>query len=240
VYRFYSREVRIGSETLSAVRHTLEEVLAVCSGTEKPTQLLRTVIATLRSGAVPAEWSHAYATVKTTIGKWVSDFKRRIEQLAAVVEDGISRTTSNGMWLGGLFAPEAYIMALRQAVASERQWSLEEVALEVRMNVDADSLGAFRDGCIVHGMTLEGAAWDSDAHELTLSNSIAHRLRNVTMQWVNTANLENRRRVPVPVYLNRNRSKLLFVVNVAAPLDDVPLSVWSQRGLALIAWTQST
>jgi dynein heavy chain 1 len=240
VYRFYVREVRIGSRTLSTVRRNLAEVIAVCNGSEKPTQQLREIMAGLKSGAVPPEWRRAYVSAPSlTAGKWIGDFKRRIEQLASVVRDGVTKLSSTGVWLGGLFSPEAYVMALRQVVASRNAWSLEEVALEVHMDVGAERLAALRDGCVVHGMALEGAAWDCVRQELQLSSSIAHRLRNATLCWVKKASLEERTRISMPVYLNRNRSDMIFTVDVAAPLADVPSSVWSQRGLALIAWSQS-
>jgi len=35
------------------------------------------------------------------------------------------------VWLGGLFAPEAYITATRQCVAQANLWPLEELYLEV-------------------------------------------------------------------------------------------------------------
>lgn len=239
VYRFYSREVRIGSRTLFNVRRALREVVAVCTGAEKPTQQLREVIAALKAGAVPLDWARAYTIAPTlTAGQWIGDFKRRVEQLESVVNSGVSRLRSTGVWLGGLFAPEAYLMALRQVVASKNKWSLEEVALEVQMNVAPDALAALADGMVVHGMTLEGAAWDSAAQELALASAIAHPLENATLSWVNKATLSDRRRISVPVYLNRNRSEMLFTVDLAAPLDAVPDSVWSQRGLALVAWSK--
>ena len=37
------------------------------------------------------------------------------------------------IWLGGLFAPEAYITATRQCVAQANLWPLEELYLEVKL-----------------------------------------------------------------------------------------------------------
>ena len=38
------------------------------------------------------------------------------------------------IWLGGLFTPEAYITAMRQHVAHAKNWSLEELCLNVSTN----------------------------------------------------------------------------------------------------------
>lgn len=38
------------------------------------------------------------------------------------------------IWLGGLFTPEAYITAMRQHVAHAKNWSLEELCLNVSVH----------------------------------------------------------------------------------------------------------
>ncbi len=43
------------------------------------------------------------------------------------------RVQSLHIWLGGLFAPEAYITATRQYVAQANSWSLEELYLDVSL-----------------------------------------------------------------------------------------------------------
>ena len=53
------------------------------------------------------------------VSEWVSDFARRLAQLAAIAGRG-SLAADAGVWLGGLFFPEAYVTATRQAVAHRR------------------------------------------------------------------------------------------------------------------------
>lgn len=48
------------------------------------------------------------------------------------------------IWLGGLFAPEAYITAIRQAVAQSNQWSLEELRMHIEVGAVDDRPHAFR------------------------------------------------------------------------------------------------
>ena len=45
------------------------------------------------------------------------------------------------MWLGGLFAPEAYITATRQCVAQANLWPLEELYLEVKIYLWESDMG---------------------------------------------------------------------------------------------------
>lgn len=55
------------------------------------------------------------------------------------------------IWLGGLFAPEAYITASRQCVAQANLWPLEELYLQVFCNMLAVYLISVTDdsGCAV-------------------------------------------------------------------------------------------
>lgn len=48
------------------------------------------------------------------------------------------------IWLGGLFAPEAYITATRQTVAQSNQWSLEELRMHIEVGTTDDRPDTFR------------------------------------------------------------------------------------------------
>lgn len=47
-------------------------------------------------------------------------------------------TQTTGVWLGGLFQPEAYITATRQTVAHAKGWSLEQLVLELDVEEYSD------------------------------------------------------------------------------------------------------
>lgn len=64
-----------------------------------------------------------------SVAQWISDFSRRMSQLDRVCKlDSLSNTE---VWLGGLFFPEAYVTATRQAVAHRQKWSLETLHLHL-------------------------------------------------------------------------------------------------------------
>lgn len=67
-----------------------------------------------------------------SVSEWIPDFARRLAQL-----DSLSEKDNLGdvnVWLGGLFFPEAYITATRQAVAHRKKWSLE--TLHLRLDIE--------------------------------------------------------------------------------------------------------
>ena len=63
------------------------------------------------------------------VSEWVSDFARRLAQLTHIA--GLGNLNNVEVWLGGLFFPEAYITATRQAVAHRKKWSLETLHLQL-------------------------------------------------------------------------------------------------------------
>jgi dynein heavy chain 1, cytosolic len=63
------------------------------------------------------------------ISQWIHDFARRLTQLARIQ---MSNSLNNvEVWLGGLFFPEAYITATRQAISHRKSWSLETLRLQL-------------------------------------------------------------------------------------------------------------
>ena len=98
---------------------------------------------TLIIGIVPSHWIKYKVLKNMTLLQWITDFKKRLDQIAAICrqsrggagESGGSIMGLKNVWLGGLFSPEAYITATRQDVAQRNRWSLEELRLEVAVDV---------------------------------------------------------------------------------------------------------
>ena len=66
------------------------------------------------------------------ISGWIADFARRLGQLTHIAS--LDNLTNVEVWLGGLFFPEAYVTATRQAVAHRKKWSLE--TLRLRLDIE--------------------------------------------------------------------------------------------------------
>jgi dynein heavy chain 1, cytosolic len=63
------------------------------------------------------------------VSGWITNLARRLSQLDRIaILDNLSNVE---VWLGGLFFPEAYITATRQAVAHRKKWSLETLSLRL-------------------------------------------------------------------------------------------------------------
>src|SRR5882762_8849487 len=108
------------------------------------------------------------------VNEWIPDLARRLAQLNDVA--GLDNMTNVEVWLGGLFFPEAYITATRQAVAHRKRWSLETLSMRLDIEKVNDPSGFIVDGklrvvfvFLIHlsmlfiiGLALEGAAWSTD------------------------------------------------------------------------------
>lgn len=82
----------------------------------------------MSSGDVPVHWLK-YKTIKdVAVASFITDLASRLAQLHNVSQ---SPESSDGIWLGGLFQPEAFITATRQTVAHKNGWSLEQLRLQL-------------------------------------------------------------------------------------------------------------
>jgi len=61
------------------------------------------------------------------VSAWIANFARRLQQLDTIAM--LDNLNNVEVWLGGLFFPEAFITATRQAVAHRKKWSLETLNL---------------------------------------------------------------------------------------------------------------
>jgi dynein heavy chain 1, cytosolic len=66
------------------------------------------------------------------VSEWIPNLSRRLAQLDRIA--GLDSLNGVEVWLGGLFFPEAYITATRQAVAHRKRWSLE--TLQLRLDIE--------------------------------------------------------------------------------------------------------
>lgn len=136
------------------------------------------------------------------------------------------------VWLGGLFNPEAYVTATRQYVAQANSWSLEELTMEVEI-ATSSNVEIKGDSCFgITGLKLQGAiARDNRLH---LDSTILTELPLVKVSWVKINSPQPSNKVSLPVYLNGNRSELLFTVSLEAADSEVK---FFERGVAFIAST---
>lgn len=92
------------------------------------------------------------------VSSWIANLAKRLVQLDSIA--GVENLNNVEVWLGGLFFPEAYITATRQAVAHRKKWSLETLNLALDIERVSDP-GAFILDGVLH-FSLEAASYSSN------------------------------------------------------------------------------
>ena len=118
-----------GGALLAYVREDLDDVLACGRGERKQSNRVRALVAALTKGEVPSTWRRYTVPASVTAVEWMKDFAERVRQLRRFSESANLR--DEAVWLGGLFAPEAYVTATRQLIAQSNAWSLEQLNMHV-------------------------------------------------------------------------------------------------------------
>ncbi|TFY78308.1 hypothetical protein EWM64_g5702 [Hericium alpestre] len=226
LYRLFSREGSIGEGLLRQVCKDLADVIKVCEGELKQTNHLRTLMSSLTKATIPSHWRRYKVKKTMSVSEWIPDLARRLAQLNDLATlDNLSNVE---IWLGGLFFPEAYITATRQAVAHRKKWSLE--TLHMRLDIErVNDPQAF----IVDGLVLEGASWIQE--QLVLNEGESVRLNPSQIRWIqvdDSTSLDDGL-VNFPVYLNNDRSDVLFTVDL--PFDNSIRSLAATRAVCLTA-----
>lgn len=98
----------------------------------------------LATGTIPTHWRRYKVNKSMAASGWISDLARRLKQLDSIAR--LDRLNDVEVWLGGLFFPEAYITATRQAVAHRKKWSLETLHLQLDIESVNDPAAFIVDG----------------------------------------------------------------------------------------------
>lgn len=178
-----------------------------------------------------------------SISEWIPNLTRRLMQLDRIATlDSFNHVE---VWLGGMFFPEAYITATRQAIAHRKRWSLETLDLRLdieRVNdpeafiVDGKSKPLFSfytSDPSPLGLVLEGSSWLTD--KLTLNAGESVRLGASQIRWVQSDGKEDASAdvVSLPIYLNNDRSDVLFTAKL--PFNQADRHLVAMRAVCLTA-----
>lgn len=235
LFRFFEREVGIGSKLLQQVRADLNDVIKACDGEIKQTNHLRSLMVDhLNKGIVFAGWRLYKVPKDLSVAAWVADLSLRVQQLELIrgMADAGQALRQARIWIGGLFVPEAYITATRQAVAQAHNWALEKLVLSLDVRRSAADAPALDDQSFyLIDMRLDGAT--AAGNELALSAAPYSILPLTVLRWNYTENPDAEREgVRLPVYLNATRAELIFTCYLRAPAGTPDSTIYA-RGVAL-------
>merc|ERR1711865_750683 len=126
---------------------------------------LESMAESLYTNQVPAMWvKQAYPSLKP-LAAWIDDLQVRIQFVKEWIDDGKPAT----YWISGFFFPQAYLTGTLQNFARKYTLSIDTVDFDYNvLKKTPEELHGKppEDGCYIHGLFLEGAAWDPNQHAL--------------------------------------------------------------------------
>lgn len=114
------------------------------------------------NNSIPERWrGRSYPSRKPLIS-YVADLKKRLEMLDTWIEKG----QPNVFWISGFFFTHSFLTGIKQNFARRHQYPIDRVGFAYTVLQEAEHNMAHATtpqlGAYVHGLYLEGAAWDDE------------------------------------------------------------------------------
>jgi dynein heavy chain, axonemal len=155
---------------ISVILQSLSELDAGYKGELAMTEAMEEVAQSLAINRVPKRWeTAAYASLRP-LGSWLADLNNRISQL----NDWSSSLGELPIvtWISGLFNPQSFLTVILQIHAQATGNELDRLTISseiTRKIVTEEITMPAKDGAYIHGLSLEGAAWNISLLQLEAS-----------------------------------------------------------------------
>ncbi|KAJ3166591.1 Dynein heavy chain 5, axonemal [Geranomyces variabilis] len=233
---FLGQEVDRMQNVIAAVRSTLSDLKLAIDGTIIVSAQLQEALDALYDARVPTAWIKI-SWLGSTLGLWYSELLTRIAQFQTWLYDGRPLV----FWLSGFFNPQGFLTAIRQEITRMHNgWALDNVKLapEVMKQMKEDITSAPSEGVYIHGLFIEGAAWDRKNIRLTESQPkvIYQAMPVVHVSATNSTDDGDPRMYRCPVYRRPRRTDQNYVFDIDLKTTQNP-DYWIMRGVAILCAT---
>ncbi|XP_078482966.1 dynein axonemal heavy chain 8 [Ciona intestinalis] len=230
---FLKQEIARMQKVITLVRITLTDLKLAIEGTIIMSENLRDALDNLFDAKVPSLWRKV-SWESSTIGFWFTELVERNAQLSHWIYEG--RPTC--FWMTGFFNPQGFLTAMRQEVTRmHKGWALDTVTLhnEVLKQFKEDISTSPTEGVYVHGLFLDGAAWDRRNSRLIESQPkvLFVPLPVVHVFAINSTAPKDPSLYVCPVYKKPCRTDLTYITPLWLKTNQKP-SHWTMRGVALL------
>jgi dynein heavy chain len=254
---FLFQEIQRLQNVIAKVNFTLKQMRLAINGEVVMTEELLDCITFIYDAKVPRQWlftvaGDEFSWILPTLGLWFSSLLLRDDQ------DRTWLTTNrpNSYWLTGFFNPQGMLTAMKQEVCRRHQkdankWALDDIVYRtevMHMEKFEQVKQPPQEGCYIHGLFLEGAAWSKDHQQIWESEpKILYVPLPVLHVSANLKSEETRLRKDAygpqgpyecPCYKYRSRTDRFFIfyVNLKCSVEKNP-SFWTLRGVGLLCNT---
>lgn len=227
---------------LNEIRRSLIELQMGLSGALNITEQMEILSNTLSMNRVPKIWEEVAYWSKKNLGSWFLDLLERVKQLDAWSD---SLVLPKSLWISGLFNPMSFLTSVMQITARAKGLPLDNMTLQTNVTnlTDVEEVQNYpENGAYVHGLFLEGAAWDmgrGGPDDGCLTDSTLKDL-HPRLPIVNVIAVPIEEKVTVamyqcPVYVTSMRGPTyVFTANLKMESEESDPNKWILAGVALL------
>jgi dynein heavy chain len=252
---FLFQEVQRLQLAIDKVRQLLKIVLQAIRGEVVVTAEIMDAISSIFDARVPKSWLFSPAGDELSwlspgLGSWFAGLMQRDTQYKTWLRNG----RPSSYWMTGFFNPQGFITAIQQEITRAHKndnWALDEVVVHAEVSdyrtVD-DVKAAPKEGAYVHGLFLDGAAWDNK--ESTLTESSPKKLfASLPVLLITAVQKSTRKSIETgtsygpygayecPVYKYPSRTDRYLIFQVLLTTQQKKPLHWILRGVALLCST---
>jgi dynein heavy chain len=224
------------------MRRSLEELTLGLDGALNMSPAMEEVQNGIFRNSVPPSWMKQMSTRVQevfSLQRWYRDVKERHQQLADWTSGKVEHPKT--VWLPGLFNAKAFVTAVQQVYARANQLPLDVMKFitEVSKLSSGEISEYASEGTYVHGLTMEGARWDTKAGMVKDSNPKELRclLPVIKVVPVTADKYDIRGYYLCPVYMNMQRANVysaqVSTFTIKHPPKEPPVK-WTLASVALL------
>eukprot|EP00002_Diphylleia_rotans_P013390 TRINITY_DN2619_c0_g1_i7.p1 TRINITY_DN2619_c0_g1~~TRINITY_DN2619_c0_g1_i7.p1 ORF type:complete len:4501 (-),score=1146.89 TRINITY_DN2619_c0_g1_i7:169-13671(-) len=218
---------------LREIRVSLNEIDMTLKGEITLQASVGRMMDSLAKDQVPESWERvAYPSLRK-LGSWFENLLKRYQQIKAWSRYLVLPKVT---WISGLFNPQAFMIAIKQAAARQTKIPLEKLIIttEVIRKNPEEIDSAAKTGAYIHGLWIEGCQWDDQ--NAILNESIGGMLYDlltvIHVKAVNVDDFDARGTYECPIYSTQQRGA---TYQFTAHLKSVsPSSKWILAGVAML------
>jgi len=226
---------------LAKLKTSLRDIQKAIKGTIVMTADLDEMFSTMLNNVVPPLWGDVgYPSLKP-LSSWYEDMVLRVEFFREWVENGVP----NAYWISAFFFPQGFLTSVLQSYSRGNMIPVDHLSFEFNMeDTDDPTLieGAPEEGIYLHGLFMDGAAWDYEEGVIAEQEYGTMYVRAPVINFVPWRNkIANNDKYSCPLYKTSVRAGTLsttghstnYVLSIELETNEHP-NHWVLRGAAML------